>query len=207
MSAETLIQRSFARAIYALDDRLRRRRQVFDYCDSPDCMLRAEIIPAGGRIVLADGLRIEPDDRIVDLHYRTETFPPYRFDVASIGWARLILERIDFSLEALCRSLKADGAFDDVSAIRAAPLLRNARQTRQFERIASHFGFAPANLVDPLPGRPSGVGANIVSLLLIAARNPAALHADLLIGLRPPMFISRKRLEDRYRRDIPRDAV
>jgi hypothetical protein len=87
------------------------------------------MISAGGRIVLADGLRIEPDDRIIDLHYRTESFPPYRGDGATIAWARLILEQMDFSLQALCRSLKADGGFDDVLAIRAAPLLRNARQT------------------------------------------------------------------------------
>ena len=205
MTAETSVQHSFARAVFALDSRLRARIQVFDYSDSSDCILRAQIDRAGSRIVLRDGLQLGPDDRVVELHYRTETFPTATTDGAAIAWAGRVLERMDFSLCALCRRLQSSAAFEDVTAIRAAPLLRNARQARQFERIASHFGFAPAIEIDPLPGRLRGLGENIVTLMLIAARNPAAAHADLLVGLRPPVFISRKRLEDRYRQARPTD--
>ena len=113
-----------------------------------------------------------------------------------------MVERMDFSLQALCLRMQTSSALDAVAAIRAAPLLRNGRQALQFERIAAHFGFAPASEVAPLPRRLRGVGENIVSLMLIAAHNPAAVHADLLVGLRPAVFISRRRLENRYRRAL-----
>lgn len=207
MTAASSVQRPFARAVFALDSRLRSRNGVFDYCDSAHCILRAKIDRAGRRIVLADGLRLDPDDRLVELHYLTENFPPADADGATIAWARRALARMDYSLHALCRRLQSSSSFEDVSAVCAAPLLRNTGQAVQFERIAAHFGFEPAREIDPLPGRLRGIGQNIVSLMLIAARNPTAAHADLLIGLRPPVFISLKRLEDRYRRSGPRGAL
>lgn len=124
MIAETSVQRSFTRAVFALDSRLRVRNGVFDFCDSPECILRAKIDRAGRRIVLADGLRLDSDDPIVELHYRTENLPSFDANGATVAWARQVCERME---------------------------------------------------------------------------NPAAAHAGLLVGLRPPVFISRKRLQDRYR--------
>ena len=207
MTTKSFVQRPFARAVFALDSRLRVRNGVFDYCDSPHCILRAQIDRAGRRIVLSDGLRLDPDDKLIELHYLTENFPPTDADGPTFAWARRALARMDFSLHALCRRLQSSSAFEDVLAVRAAPLLRSKGQTVQFERIAAHFGFAPAREIDPSPGRLHSLGENIVSLMLIAARNPVAAHADLLIGLRPPVFISLKRLQDRYRQTGPRRSL
>jgi hypothetical protein len=75
MIAETSVQRSFSRAAFALDSRLRRRYGVLDYLDAPDCILRLELGRARRRIVLSDGVRLEPADRIAELHFRNEHFP------------------------------------------------------------------------------------------------------------------------------------
>lgn len=164
MIAETSVQRSFTRAVFALDSRLRVRNGVFDFCDLPDCILRAKIDRAGRRIVLADGLRLDSDDPIVELHYRTENLPSFDANGATVAWARQVCERMDFSLHALCRQLGSSRSFDDVLAIRAAPLLRNIRQASQFERIAAHFGFAPARGLGPPSSHLRDLGENIVSL-------------------------------------------
>ena len=47
MTLETSVQRSFARVVFAFDSRLRRRNGVFDYIDSPDCILRVKLERAG----------------------------------------------------------------------------------------------------------------------------------------------------------------
>ena len=199
MTVETSVQRSFARVVFAFDSRLRRRNGVFDYIDSPDCILRLKLERAGRMIVLPDGVRLDPNARIIELHYRNEYFPSMGAGGPTVGWARRVMRLMDQSLRELCEYLRGRPELDDVSAIRAVTLMRSSAQAAQFEWLANHFGFEPVPLPNTLWDRLRGIGQNVVGLLLILASNPRGAHLDFLLSRRAPIFVSRRRLEDRYR--------
>ncbi len=199
MTVETSVQRSFAWVIFAFDSRLRRRNGVFDYIDSPDCILRVKLERAGRRIILPDGVGLDFADRIIELHFRNEYFPAMDAKGATFAWARRVARLMDLSLKELYKYLQGRSDLNDVAAIRAVMLLRSSDQAAQFERIASRFGFGPVPEPDTLGRRLRRAGQNAVGLLLTLASNPGAARLDFLLRNGTPFFISRRRLEDRYR--------
>ncbi len=207
MSFDTSVQRSFARVVFAFDSRLRRRNGVFDYVDFPDCILRVKLERAGRKIVLPDGAHIDPGDRILELHFRSEYFPPMGAGGATVAWARSVTKLMDRSLKGLCEYMDSRSELDDVAAIRAVMPLRSLNQKVQFERIASRFGFGCVAEPDTLWRWARGLGQNIVSLLLIMASNPRAARLDFLLCRGTPCFVSRRSLADRYRKQKERLSV
>ena len=87
------------------------------------------------------------------------------------------------------------------AAIRAVTRL-SSDQTVQFERLAARFGFEPVPESDTLSGRLRGLGQNVMGLLLVVASNPRGAHLDLLFRPGSPFFISRRKLEERYREGL-----
>jgi len=206
MTAETSGQRSFARFVFAFDSRLRRRNGVFDYFDSPDCILRVKLERAGRSIILPDGVRLDASDRIIELHFRNEYFPPMDANGATVAWARRVARHMDLSLKELYRYLQGRSDLDDVAAIRAVMLLKSSDQAAQFARIASRFGFGPVPEPETLGRRLRGLGQKAAGLLLILAVNPRAAHLDHLFCRGSPFYISRRRLENRYR-EVARSSL
>jgi hypothetical protein len=206
VTLETSVQRSFARVVFAFDSQLRRRNGVFDYIDSRDCILRMNLSRAGRRIVLPDGIHLEPADRIIELHYRNEYFPPMDAEGATVGWARRVTRLMDRSLKELYEYLQSRRDLDDVTAIRAMTLMRNNDQAAKFAWLASRFGFEPVPEPDTVWRRLRGLGRNVVGLLLIMASNPKAAHLDFLLCHEAPIFISRRGLEDRYRERVAKPS-
>ena len=203
MTAETSVQRSFARVVFAFDSRLRRRNGVFDYFEFSGLHPTREAEErAGRRIALADGVRLNPGDRIIELHYRNEYFPPMGEEGATVAWARRVMRLMDGSLKELYHYLQGRRDLNDIAAIRAVMLLGVRTQAAQFERLASRFGFEPVPEPDSLWRRLCGLGQNAVGLLLILAANPKAAHLDVLLCRGTPFFVSRRRLESRYRVEI-----
>ncbi len=195
-------RRSIARLVFALDKRLRARNGVFDYVDSNDCILRIKLVRAGRKIMLADGVRVDAADRVIELHFRNEHFPPMGPGGATIGWALRVAKRMDRSLLELCAFLRCRPDLDDVVAIRAVMPLRSMEQFPQIEQIASRFGFCLAPEPDRFGGSMQNLGQNAIGLLLVLASNPRAAHLDLLIRQGAPLFTSRRSLEDRYRQRV-----
>ncbi len=79
-------------------------------------------------------------------------------------------------------------------------------QTAQFERLAARFGFEPVLEPDGLRGRLCCLGQNVMGLLLVVASNPRGAYLDLLLRPGSPFYISRCRLEERYRERVGRKA-
>ena len=200
-ASTSLGQRSLGRLVFALDERLRRRNGVFDYVDQPDCILRLKIDVMQKEMVLSDGVRLRSGDRVVELHFRNEYFPAMSPEGATIAWAREAAKRMDLSLRELSEYLDARPEVADVAAVRAVMPVRGEGQRRQIERIAHRFGF---ELVPEMGRRPirrllSGLGQNAVGLLLVFASNPTAARIDVLLRGGAPLYVSRRKLADRYR--------
>jgi hypothetical protein len=197
-AATSLRQRSFGRLVFALDEQLRRRNGVFDYVDQPDCILRLKIDLMQREIVLSDGVRLCSGDRVIELHFRSETFPAMTQEGATIAWAREAAKRMELSLLELYNYLVSRSELADVEAVRAVMPVRGEGQRRQIERIASRFGFEFIPETDPQPMR-RRLGQNAVGLLLVLASNPRAASIGVLRRCGAPLYISRRKLADRYR--------
>jgi len=61
----------------ALDNGLRLNQGVIEYTRHPDCLFRIQIIASCADVVLSDGARVHPGDRLISLHVWNEQFPAF----------------------------------------------------------------------------------------------------------------------------------
>jgi hypothetical protein len=192
--------RWFARAVLGFDAWLRRRNGVYEYSMHPHCAFRMQIVRVRQEISLADGTRLHPGDRVIELHIWNEQFPCFSAGGATLSWGRQVSRRVDTSLRELARHLAAAPDLADIRAIRADTRLAGTATTAQLLRICRRYGLERG----PDLGPPSLVewcrrlGENIFIALLVLARNAGAFRPDGIWRDRVQMFLSRADLERRY---------
>jgi hypothetical protein len=194
-----------ASLIFSLDLRLRRHLQVFEYTRDPDCIFRIAIITLANSVMLLDGTRLEPGERIIDLHLWNEQIPVIPPAGASLVWARHMYHCLDVSLRDLTAYLETQPGLADVRAVRANMSFGTSEQISQLARISGRFGFeaVPDPRYGTLLGRLHLFGENILVSLLVLARNVEALRRDSLLRSRAQVFVSRPTLERRYHTALP----
>jgi len=189
-----------AELLFAFDERLRRRRAVFEYSRHPSCIFRLEIARARRPLVLREGGRVHPGERIARLHFWNEHVPPIPRNGATIAWARRMQVAIGDALRELARYLAARPDLADIAAICADVPNATSAQRDKLARIMAHYGFdaiiEPEHL--PFGGRLHRFGENILISLIIFAQNAAALRADTLKRVRLPIYLSRQTLQSRF---------
>jgi len=190
-----------ATLIFGLDWRLRRHLQVFEYTHDTDCIFRIRIMPLTRPVMLSDGTRLEPGERLIDLHLWNEQIPVIPPSGASLVWARHMYHCLDVSLRELTAYIESQPDLGDVRAVRANMSFGTREQVSQLARISGRFGFeeVPDPRYGTLLGRLHLFGENILVSLLVLARNVEALRRDSLLRSRSQVFVSRAALEDRYR--------
>lgn len=191
----------FAPIVGAIDRRLRRRLDVRDYSDAPECVFRFQIVTSKEDFVLPDGVRVRAGDRILDLHFWNEQVPRMPSGAPTIGFARLMARRIDGSLAELAAFLDGRDDLRDIRAIRANLGLGANDRADQIAGLAARFGFRRAGVAGPgsLAERLHRFGENILITMLVMARNPGAVRSDTLRRGRTLTYLSRAALEQRYR--------
>jgi YkoP domain len=190
----------FERLVFALDERLRRHYEVFEYSDHPDCLFRSQFEEASQELVLSDGTRLHPGSRLINLHLWNEHIPQMGPGGPTLGWARQVWHLIEFSLCELARYLQTKSDLDDILAIRANMTLGLAEQIPQLERISERVGFerVPAVVSFSLAAKLHRGGDNFLALLFVLARNPASARLGVLLRDRAQVLLSRKILDRRY---------
>jgi hypothetical protein len=189
----------FGAFVEALDHHLRRRQSIVEYTNSPNCIFRMQVRPSGQDLVLSDGTRLRPSDRIIELHFWNEHLPSFSETGTALAWARDIASRAEISMSELARHLAARPDLDDVQAICGNMALGPAARSEQIVRFVGRYGFeriAPAG-PPKLTERLHRFGENILITMLVIARN-AALRTDTLRRDRVMVCLSRKLLEQRY---------
>jgi hypothetical protein len=189
-----------ARLLFALDERLRRRLAVFEYSRNPSCVFRADIARAPRPVTLRDGTRVDPGKRIARLHFWNEHIPPVPQNGPTIAWARQMQQAMATSLRELARYLGSRPDLGDVTAICAVAPSATDMQRQQLARIMARYGFEaiaePAHL--PIGERVHRFGENILISLIVLAQNAAALRLDTLDRVRLPIYLSRRRLQEKF---------
>lgn len=184
----------------AIDRPLRRRHGVSEYTGLPTCILRMQISRNEREIVLADGTRLRPGERIITLHFWNDRVPLVPANGPTLGWARSLYQRFEISLQELARYLAIRPDLDDVTGICIKNSLGSAARTLQIARILSRAGFETTRELPPcsLTQRIHWLSENLFISLLVLSRNPAALRFDSFLRDRFVAYQSRRALEQRY---------
>ncbi len=184
----------------AVDCRLRYRLGVGEYTRSPDCIFRMQIICNTDDKVLRDGTRLQPGDRIVDLHFWNQQVPPIPEAGPTLVWARRMNDGLKRSLQELAHHLATRTDVDDVVAIRIVAALGADARRDKISHILSHLGFEIV-LQQETPSLTRQIrryGENILISLLVLAYNAVARRPDTLKRGRVPAYLSRQALDARY---------
>jgi hypothetical protein len=200
-----------AEVVFALDARLRRRQAVFEYSRDPRCVFRLDINRSPRALVLRDGTRVHPGQRIARLHFWNEQVPPLPKNGATIAWACQIQQAITTSLAELARFLASRPELSDIAVVCADVPSGTRAQSEQLARIMGRYGFETIAEPGPLPfaERMHRFGENILISLIILASNAAALRGDTLKRVRVPIYLSRHVLGKKFNgmgeRRLPRE--
>ncbi len=192
--------RWLAELLFALDARLRRRQAVFEYTRDRRCVFRLDLGRSPRALVLRDGTRVHPGQRIARLHFWNEQIPPLPENGPTIAWARQMQQAIATSLAALARYLVSRPELSDIAVVYGDVPSGTRAQSEQLARIMAHYGFEtiaePERL--PIAERVHRFGENILISLIVLASNTAALRGDTLKRVRVPIYLSRRVLEKRF---------
>jgi hypothetical protein len=185
--------------VWRLDAKLRQRHHVREYTRNRDCMLRLETGREVERVTLSDAT-VLPGDRIVHLHLWNEQFPRMADHGPTLAWAKRVNRVFDSSLRELAGHLARCPELDDVVAFRILLGLGVPSQRLQLLRIMGRFGFELVPTPEPssLMERARRLGENVLISLMVVARNPWALRRDSLWRDRVRVYLSRRKLEQRY---------
>ena len=189
-----------AEALSAFDARQRRRQAVFEYTRNPACIFRLDISRTPRELILRDGTRIRPGDRVARLHFWNEQIPPMAEDGATIAWARRMQRAIALSLRDLARYLAGRPDLADIAVICGHAPSATKSQSGQLARIMAYYGFELIAESEPLPPgeRLHRLGENILISLIVLAHNAGALRRDTLTRVRVPIYLSRRVLESEF---------
>jgi len=189
-----------AKAIFALDTRLRRRLAVVEYTAHPSCIFRLGIARSRRALTLRDGTRLQAGDRVVELHFWNEHIPPIPPSGTTIRWAREAQQAMATSLRQLAQYLSSRPELHAISVICADVPSGTKAQSQQVARIMAHFGFEAFTEHEHLSisERIHRFGENILISLTVFAQNAAALRLDTLSRVRVPIYLSRRALQERF---------
>ncbi|MGA8613361.1 MAG: hypothetical protein WB760_17000 [Xanthobacteraceae bacterium] len=149
---------------------------------------------------MRDGTRLQPGDRVAQLHLWNEHIPPVPRNGTTIRWAHGIQQNIATSLRELAHYLASRPDLHDVNVICADVPSGTRGQSQQVARIMGYIGFEVFTAHEPLSvgERIHRFGENILISLTVLAQNAAALRLDTLSRVRVPIYLSRRTLNEKF---------
>jgi len=181
----------WTKLIFAIDGCLQRQTGVFEYSDAPDCIFRAQLNRLSGNILLADGTRGHPGDRIIDLHFWNEQIPVQGAGLSSLAWGCRFNRGFAKSLRMLAEFLENTAELADVTIVRAEINLE------MLDRIAERHGFESIGnfAAPPIAKRVHEFGENILFWMLEMACNCNGARPKQFWRHRKLFYLSRRTLD------------
>jgi hypothetical protein len=155
------------RLIRWIDDRLRRRADVFEFCDDPQCFFRMRVMTTDRELHVADGV-IPPGSTVLDLHTWNERLPKMPAGGFDFAWAADGARRTLYSFRAAAQYLRDHRSLDGVVAVGGESVL--------FDGIMRRVGFEIRELRE-VRGWWLDFWERVHSWLLIWAFNEHSLRA------------------------------
>jgi hypothetical protein len=186
--------------VVGLDEWLRRRNDMLEYSDSPDCMLRVARRRAECGMTLSDGLVVVRGDPILDLHFWNERIPQTSA-TQGLGWGGRFGRQLIGSFCELAEAIERDPRICDAVAIRGRLAFAGARNRDEMRRFGHWFGLETPSDERRLPlgQRVHEAAEDIWLVFLSYAFNPGSLRGRQTVRRRDDLWMSKSALITRYR--------
>jgi ceramide glucosyltransferase len=189
-----------ARAVRRLDAHLRRKQGIFEFSDSPRCVLRVNVAPAEADLAFSDGTEVHAGEPVGVIHLWNEHLTTIPSGGADLRWAITLRKATEFSLGELAKAARYDPRLREVKAFGGTAGFVSRAGVAQVAKMASRFGFdwVPDRRRRSAFRRVHDFFENFLTLGLQWAFNPAGLRGKGFIRPREPLWMSRDALMERY---------
>lgn len=190
-----LSTRVLRQIIGGIDAHLRRSLGVVEFEQGSDAVVRISVDLAKREIVLSDGVRLRPDDRVIELHLWNEHLLTLPQAGATLQWAAATRRLVLHSLGRLAEHVQATPDLRDVKALRIRPAFAGRKLGRNLGWIVAQHGFESVERAGP-EIRSSRAHRWLDSLwvwLLTWTYNPRSLRGRRFSRTRLDYWISRER--------------
>lgn len=187
-------------AVRGVNSLLRLRQGIEEFTEDEECLFRVSREPAGRSVSLSDGTEIAEGEPLLHLHFWNEHLPMMPSEGPSPAWAARLKRRMRASLIAVAAYVESERSLDAVKALHGAPPFGSRLGPIQMVRTAHRFGF---DVIEAGASREWRERIHVVfdSMLLWGlayAFNPAGLKTKGLLRHRHRLWISRRKLLQRY---------
>lgn len=165
--------------IRALDRLISRATRVFEFCDAPECILRAQWGRAPHDVRLTDGYHVHTGELVLYFHLWNERLPRMGTDGANWAWAMEMRHKLFASLGYLGQWLAHQPQVADVRAVAATTAIVAPGDERG-GALLRRMGFAILPARTPL-GRFGDFWENLYASWLMWAYNAPSLRGRHLL--------------------------
>jgi hypothetical protein len=172
--------------IRKFDRWLRRRMEVFEYSDDPQCIFRVRVAQAPHPLKVPGG-KVPAGAKVLEMHFWNEHLPPLSRNGPNMAWAARTARMMVLSCHQLASRLADDPRLGGVEAVGGVTSLFVPGQGSGAERVFTRLGFAAA----PQPNRWGPFGEfweNVHAWMLMWAFNAASLRHHTLLRMRRTEF-------------------
>ena len=165
---------------------MRRKMNVIEFWDHPDCLIRVKVAQSDHPLVVADNV-IAAGEKIIEIHFWNEHVPKLTYFSADMKWAIRGVRMLMSSFTELARQMRNDERFQGVKAVGGITPLFFTGQDSSAERIWKRLGFTMTPIKHPL-GRFGEFWENVYTLLIMWAFNPVSVRNQRLFNMRRTEF-------------------
>lgn len=172
--------------IIRFDVYMRRRMNVIEFWDHPDCLIRVRVAEADRALVVANSV-IPAGEKIIEIHFWNEHVPRIPASGTDMKWAVKGVRILMSSFTELARQIRNDERFQGVKAVGGITPLFFAGEDSSGERIWKRLGFTMTPVKHPL-GRFGEFWENVYTLLIMWAFNPHSVRNQRLMSMHRTEF-------------------
>ena len=165
---------------------MRRRMNLIEFWDHPDCLIRVSVVRSDRPLIVANGV-IPVGEKIIEIHFWNEHVPSIPDTGVDMVWATKGVRMLVTSFNELARQLTSNDQFQGVKAIGGITPLFFAGQGSSAERIWKRLGFTMSPHKGKL-GRFGEFWENVYTWLIMWAFNPPSVRNQNLLKMRRTEF-------------------
>lgn len=190
-------------AILALDLLLRHLLGIFEYSDSPDCLLRIAVTRSASDRALPGAIAARKGQTLIELHLWNEHVTSSLAGRLHFGRAKVIVAEFRRSLEFLAQYLDAHPEIDESALVHARMPISSGDSMEKVEAFARIFGFCVTCTQPHGAARLHDYFEDFLIRWLVRAFNPARALKSAPHLQRAEFWMTRQALLERYAAPAP----